>query len=115
MCRTGTPQFSSDFFEGKGAANRERHQLVTPDVSYLPRLVNQFPRFPNSITRRIRADIEILSKPFDYRLPRIGDSEKWTCLRIALKEEQKVIGKLTWQDYKISLCEAWSEVGGRTG
>jgi hypothetical protein len=91
-------------FKGKGAANHERHQIVTPNRGNVRQFLLQNAIFEHPVFGGVSTNVNVI----EHKGTSLYHMEQRTWLGISLTKEQKVKCIFFWKDTEVGLCIAWT-------
>ena len=101
--------------EGEGAAEQEGHEVVAPEGLDVRHLVGEEAVLVDPVAREIRPEIGAGRRAHGLDRAHIRHLDERARARVALAEEQEVVGVVPGQDGHVGLNEAGAEAGRDAG
>src|SRR4029077_8443889 len=101
--------------EGERAAEQEGHQVVAPEGAHVGHLVGHHPVLVDAVARQVGAEVGAGRHADRLGRAHVGDLDQRARPRVALAEEQEVVGLLPRQHREVGLHEAGGQARGHGG
>ena len=98
--------------EGERAAQEERHEVVAPERGDVGHLVGHHAVLVDAVPRHVGPEVGARSDPGGFGRARVGHFDERARPRVALAEQEEIVGLLLRQDGEVGLDEARGQARG---